>query len=323
MAILITGGAGFLGSHLVDRCVRDGERVIVCDDLSTGRLSNLEGALQTGSVTFVYVDVAAQIDDIYDAVAPAMCEPIERIFHLASPASPQAYGSRPWETLAVNGLGTMSLIELALEWKATMLFASTSEVYGDPLVHPQPEGYFGNVNPIGPRACYDEGKRFGEAAISVAARERGLDGRIIRIFNCYGPRMSIGDGRLIPALLRAARDGTAFPIHGSGLQTRSLTYVDDLVEGILTVMRHPMEQAQPVNLGSEEERSIVEIAAAVAEVTGVAPRIDMLPARPEDPRRRRPDTTLARRLGWSASTPLVDGLRKTYEWLVKEALQYA
>src|SRR5579875_524894 len=153
MAILITGGAGFLGSHLVDRCVRDGERVIVCDDLSTGRLSNLEGALQTGAVTFVY-----------DAVAPAMCEPIERIFHLASPASPQAYGSRPWETLAVNGLGTMSLIELALEWKATMLFASTSEVYGDPLVHPQPEGYFGNVNPIGPRACYDEGKRFGEAA---------------------------------------------------------------------------------------------------------------------------------------------------------------
>jgi nucleoside-diphosphate-sugar epimerase len=166
--------------------------------------------------------------------------------------------------LAVNALGTMAAVELALEHGALLLFSSTSEAYGDPLVHPQPESYFGNVNPVGPRACYDEGKRFGEAAMSVAIRERGLNGRIVRIFNCYGPRMDLADGRLVPALLSAAYAGRPLPIQGTGRQTRSMTYVDDLVEGLLTIAGAPLAAPLPVNLGSEEERSIVEVARLAA-----------------------------------------------------------
>ena len=322
MAVLVTGGAGFVGSHLVDRLVAEGQHVVVCDNLSTGKLANLAGPLGEGSVTFVYLDVASPLDAIRAAIKEATNEPITQIYHLASPASPEAYGAAPWETLAVNGLGTMSLIELALEQGASMLYSSTSEAYGDPQIHPQPESYFGNVNPVGPRACYDEGKRFGEAAMSVAIRERGLDGRIVRIFNCYGPRMDIGDGRLIPSLLAAARDGLPMPIHGTGRQTRSMTYVDDLVEGLLVVAASRFEGVQPVNLGSEEENSVLEIASAVAEVVGIPLVTVNLPERPEDPQRRRPVITLAESLGWSPRTPLVEGLRRTYHWLSNDALDY-
>ncbi|HYZ17520.1 MAG TPA: NAD-dependent epimerase/dehydratase family protein [Candidatus Acidoferrum sp.] len=322
MAVLVTGGAGFVGSHLVDRLVAEGQHVVVCDNLSTGKLANLAGPLGDGSVTFVYLDVASPLDAIRAAIKEATNEPITQIYHLASPASPEAYGAAPWETLAVNGLGTMSLIELALEQGASMLYSSTSEAYGDPQIHPQPESYFGNVNPVGPRACYDEGKRFGEAAMSVAIRERGLDGRIVRIFNCYGPRMDIGDGRLIPSLLAAARDGLPMPIHGTGRQTRSMTYVDDLVEGLLVVAASRFEGVQPVNLGSEEENSVLEIASAVAEVVGIPLVTVNLPERPEDPQRRRPVITLAESLGWSPRTPLVEGLRRTYHWLSNDALDY-
>lgn len=322
MAVLVTGGAGFVGSHLVDRLVAEGQHVIVCDNLSTGRLANLAGPLGEGDVTFVYLDVASSLDAIRAALKEATNEPITQIYHLASPASPEAYGAAPWQTLAVNGLGTMSLIELALEQGASMLYSSTSEAYGDPQIHPQPESYFGNVNPVGPRACYDEGKRFGEAAMSVAIRERGLDGRIVRIFNCYGPRMDIGDGRLIPSLLAAARDGLPMPIHGTGRQTRSMTYVDDLVDGLRVVASAPIEGVQPVNLGSEEENSVLEIAAAVAQVVGIPLATVHLPERPEDPQRRRPVISLAESLGWSPSTPLVEGLRRTYHWLSNDALDY-
>jgi nucleoside-diphosphate-sugar epimerase len=322
MAVLVTGGAGFVGSHLVDRLVAEGEHVIVCDDLSTGRLANLAQPLGAGKVTFVYLDVAAPLAAIEEALAGATKEAITHIYHLASPASPEAYGARPWETLAVNGVGTMSLIDLALARNAAMLFCSTSETYGDPLVHPQPESYFGNVNPVGPRACYDEGKRFGEAAMSVAIRERGLDGRIVRIFNCYGPRMDIGDGRLIPSFLGAVRRGEPLPIHGNGRQTRSMTYVDDLVDGLRVVMKTRFAQVQPVNLGSEEENSVNEIADAIEQMLGTTLARVELPARPEDPQRRRPEITLAQSLGWAPRTTLAEGLRRTYDWLTSDALLY-
>ena len=197
MAVLVTGGAGFVGSHLVDRLLERRELVVVFDNLSTGRLANLASAMSSGRVTFVYADVAQPADAIAKLWREASGERCTQIYHLASPASPEAYGAMPWETLSVNALGTMSLVELALAHRATMLFASTSEVYGDPLEHPQPETYFGNVNPVGPRSAYDEGKRFGEAAMAAAVARRRLDGRLARIFNCYGPRMSRDDGRLM------------------------------------------------------------------------------------------------------------------------------
>jgi nucleoside-diphosphate-sugar epimerase len=320
---LITGGAGFVGSHLVDSCVQRGEHVIVMDNLSTGNLRNLERALKTGRATFVYCDVATTVDRLREEILSVSKEPLGQIYHLASPASPEAYNANPWETLTVNGIGTMSLIELALEHGARMLFTSTSEVYGDPLVHPQPESYFGNVNPIGPRACYDEGKRFGEAAMAVAISGRGLDGRIVRIFNSYGPRMDIGDGRLIPALFAAARDGRPFPIHGTGLQTRSMTYVDDLIAGLLAVQAWKPGGVSPVNLGSEEEYTVLEIAAAFAQTLGIELATVSLPARPEDPQRRKPVTSLARSIGWTAETTLREGLRRSYDWFRTEALQFA
>ena len=319
----MTGGAGFVGSHLVDRLVEEGEHVVILDNLSTGRLANLERSVSSGNATYVYADVASSAEVLRDAVASATDEPLTQIYHLASPASPVAYGAHPWATLAVNAIGTMSLIELALEQRARMLFASTSEIYGDPLVHPQPETYFGNVNPIGPRACYDEGKRFGEAAMSVAIRERGLDGRIVRIFNCYGPRMDLEDGRLIPALLAAIRDRRPMPVHGTGEQTRSMTYVDDLIEGIRIVADAPFRDTRPINLGSEEEYRVVEIARELAAVAGISLVLEALDARPEDPQRRRPDLTNARELGWSPMTTLREGLTQTYAWFIRDALQYA
>lgn len=323
MATLVTGGAGFVGSHLVDRCIERGEQVVVFDNLATGSLRNLASALKSGRATFAYCDVGASTDRLRAEFKKATNEPLAQIYHLASPASPEAYNAHPWETLTVNGLGTMALIELALEHRAQMLFTSTSEIYGDPLVHPQPESYFGNVNPIGPRACYDEGKRFGEAAMSVAIRERGLDGRVVRIFNCYGPRMDIGDGRLIPALFEAAREGKPMPIHGTGLQTRSMTYIDDLIAGLLVVQAWKPRSLSPVNLGSEEEHTVLEIAEAFAQTLGVELKTESFPARPEDPQRRRPVTALAESLGWSAKVTLHEGLRRSYDWFRTEALEYA
>ena len=324
MAVVITGGAGAVGSHLVDRCVAEGEHVLVLDNLLTGRLANIAGAMESGKATFAYCDVGQPLEKFRHVVADALGgEKVTRIFHLASPASPEAYGTHPWETMLVNGVGTMSMIELALEYGAMLLFTSTSEIYGDPLVHPQPEDYFGNVNPVGPRACYDEGKRFGEAAMSVAIAKRGLDGRVVRIFNCYGPRMDIADGRLIPSLLAAAREKQPLPIHGTGDQTRSMTYVDDLIDGLMIVAAWKPAHLQPVNLGGEEETSVNEIAAAVCDVLGIELPTVVLPARPEDPQRRRPNTAFARGLGWAATTSLREGLRRTYDWLSTEALEFA
>ncbi len=323
MLNLITGGAGFVGSHLVNALVDNGDRVIIVDNLSTGHVRNLEYALSSDRATFVYADVAVPYSEMAKLIADTTTSKIDRIYHLASPASPQAYGADPWGTLAVNGLGTMTLIETALHHGSRFLFTSTSEIYGDPLVHPQPESYFGNVDPIGPRSCYDEGKRFGEAVVAAAVRARNLDGRIVRLFNCYGPYMSDGDGRLIPALIEAAQAGRPFPIHGSGRQTRSMTYVSDAVDLIGKVMDWTPAMLAPVNVGNDDERSVEEIAKTLARVAGVEYSVDRLPPREQDPQRRRPDITLARTLGWSPSTSLEDGLFATYHWFCEHRVAFA
>ena len=204
-----------------------------------------------------------------------------------------------------------------------MLYASTSEVYGDPLVHPQPETYFGNVDPIGPRSCYDEGKRFGEAAMAAASRVRGLDARLVRFFNCYGPGMSEADGRLIPALVDAVLEHKPFPIHGTGRQTRSMTYVDDAIALLRIVMETPQPVLAPVNVGNDVEASVEEIARTLAAVAGVEYNPVYLPAREQDPQRRKPDLARAKSLGWTPSTSLRDGLRATYRWFQEARLVYA
>jgi nucleoside-diphosphate-sugar epimerase len=314
MTTIVTGGAGFLGSHLVDALIGRGERVLVLDNLSTGRVSNIESSLATGQATLVEVDVAVHATHLREALRLGKAERVRTIYHLASPASPEAYHADPWGTLAVNAVGTMSLVEIALEQGARFVYSSTSEVYGDPLVHPQPESYFGNVDPIGPRSCYDEGKRFAEATIAAAVRVQGLDARIVRFFNCYGPRMESGDGRLVPELIGAVLAGRKLPIHGTGKQTRSMTYVDDAIDLLLKVVAAELTGLEPVNVGNDDERSVEEIARTLARVVGIAYEPEFRPAREGDPQRRRPELTRARSLGWSPSTPLEVGLRSTYDW---------
>jgi nucleoside-diphosphate-sugar epimerase len=324
MLHLVTGGAGFLGSHLCNALVDSGDRVIIVDNLTTGHVRNLEHAVSSGRATFVFGDVATGPNELAELLRDALSgAQIDRIWHLASPASPEAYGQHPWETLAVNGLATMALIEFALRHRARFLFTSTSEIYGDPLVHPQPESYWGNVDPIGPRSCYDEGKRFGEAAVAAAIRARSLDGRLVRFFNCYGPMMEQGDGRLIPALIDAIQKGKPLPVQGTGKQTRSMTFVDDAIALLMLVMERPQTVLQPINIGNDDERSVEDIARALAAVAGVAPEFAYEPAREGDPQRRKPDLTLARGYGWSPSTPLEEGLRITWRWFKEERLAFA
>lgn len=324
MLTMITGGAGFLGSHLANTLIDAGDRVVIIDNLSSGQIRNLESAISSGRATFVYGDVAAPLADVRALVGTAIgSEKLDRIYHLASPASPEAYGAHPWETLAVNGMATMSLIEIALERDARFLFSSTSEIYGDPLVHPQPEHYFGNVDPIGPRSCYDEGKRFGEAAVATGVRARGLDGRLVRFFNCYGPMMERGDGRLIPTLIDAILKSEPMPIHGTGKQTRSMTYVDDAISLLRLVMEGPQPTLQPINIGNDDERSVEDIARALATVTDTPFEPVYLPGRDQDPQRRRPDMTLARDYDWTPATQLEAGLLKTFQWFKDERLAFA
>lgn len=325
MLHLLTGGAGFLGSHLANAIVNAGDRVIIVDNLSSGHIRNLEHSVSSGRATFVYGDVSLPLESIEALLSDALHGAVfDRIWHLASPASPDAYGARPWETLAVNGLGTMTLIDLALKHGARFLYTSTSEIYGDPLVHPQPESYFGNVDPIGPRSCYDEGKRFGEAAVATAVRARSLDARIVRFFNCYGPMMEIGDGRLVPALIEAIQAGKPLPIQGTGMQTRSMTFVEDAIELLLLVMERPQGPLQPVNIGNDDERSVLEIARTMARAAGVAFKPAFESAREGDPQRRKPDLTLARNVyDWTPSTSLEDGLRLTWQWFTEDRLAFA
>ena len=303
--VLVTGGAGFLGSHVCRRLLEEGNEVLCLDNFLTGRRGNVETL--TGDPRFRVVE-----HDLREPL-PAFEEPISAIMHLASPASPAAYQANPIETLEVGSLGTLHVLELARRLDADLLLASTSEVYGDPEVSPQPESYRGNVSSTGPRSMYDEAKRFSEAATMAFHRTHGLRTRIARIFNCYGPGMSAGDGRAIPDFIRRALDGEPLLVFGDGSQTRSFCYVDDLVDGLLALLRadHP----EPVNIGNPDERTVLEVAELVVSLTGSGSPIEFAPLPEDDPRTRRPDITTAKTLlGWEPRIELEEGLGRTIEW---------
>ena len=310
MRVLITGAAGFVGSHLVDRYLADGHEVIGVDNLSTGDRANLLAAQGDPAFRFVEADLTGEWREISSAVDSGL----DLVLHFASPASPVDYEELALETLAVNSLGTQRCCELAQRMGARLLYASTSECYGDPLEHPQRESYWGNVHSTGPRACYDEGKRYGEAYVSTFARKRGLDGRIIRIFNTYGPRMRPDDGRVVPNFLQQALRGEPLTIYGEGAQSRSFCYVSDLVEGVVRVAAVPGADGSITNLGNPQEHTIREFAQICSEVAGVELRSVARALPEDDPKRRCPDITLAReRFGWEPAVGLREGLRMTYD----------
>jgi UDP-glucuronate decarboxylase len=299
---LVTGAAGFLGSHLVDRLLAEGFEVVGIDNLMTGDLGNLEKAGRDRHFHFQMGDVREPIH-VY----------AELVFNFACPASPVHYQSDPYATLTTSVLGAQRLVEMARGRKCSIVHASTSEVYGDPTVHPQPEGYWGNVNPIGERACYDEGKRCAETLLNDARRAWGVDVRIARIFNTYGPRMAFDDGRVVSNFVVQALRGKPLTLFGDGQQTRSFCYVDDLIEGIVRMSR-PERIDGPVNLGNPEEFTIEELAEEVASQIGQGLSIQRAPLPADDPRQRKPDIARARELlGFSPRVPLAEGLRATID----------
>jgi dTDP-glucose 4,6-dehydratase len=299
---LVTGGAGFLGSHLCDELLRRGHRVICVDNLETGTLKNIEHIRAPG---FVHLNL--------DIIEPYFVEePIDFVYHLASPASPIDYLRLPLHTLKVGSYGTHHTLGLAKKHRARFLLASTSEVYGDPKVHPQPESYWGHVNPIGPRGVYDEAKRYAEALTMAYHRQQGVDTAIVRIFNTYGPRMRPHDGRAIPTFLRQALEDRPLTVYGDGSQTRSFCYVEDEIRGIIALAESGYHM--PVNIGNPDEYTLLELAKAVVEVTRARSEIvfEALPI--DDPQVRQPDITLAREiLGWEPQVILQEGLRRTID----------
>jgi dTDP-glucose 4,6-dehydratase len=307
---VVTGGAGFLGSYVCEALVERGERVLCVDDLSTGSVANLSGLDGNPAFEFLEADVSKGL---------AVDGPVRAVLHLASPASPPDYLDRPLETLDVGSNGTRHALELAGAHGARFLLASTSEVYGDPLVHPQPETYWGNVNPIGPRSVYDEAKRFAEALTMAWHRARGADVAIVRIFNTYGPRLRPGDGRLVSNFLVQALGGTPLTVYGDGSHTRSLCYVDDEVAGILAMLDSGL--TGPVNLGNPDELTVMELAHKVIELTGSSSTIVHEPLPIDDPTRRKPDISVARRqLGWEPRVTLAEGLKRTVHYFVSSGL---
>lgn len=307
MRVLITGAAGFLGSHLADAFLRDGDSVIGVDSFATSSGENLAHLRNEPRFAFFEADVSEGLGEA--------AQPVDLILHFASPASPVDYANSPVATLNVNSRGTEHCCRLAAEHGARLIYASTSEIYGDPLIHPQPESYWGNVNSIGERSCYDEGKRFGEAMVSAYRRAHGIDGRLVRIFNTYGPRMRGDDGRVVPTFVKQALRDEPLTVYGDGTQTRSLCYVDDLVDAILRFARLESPHYPVVNIGSELEVSVTRIAEAIAGYCGVPLRVEPRPLPPDDPARRRPDLSRARQLlGWEPRTSLEDGLRATIAW---------
>jgi nucleoside-diphosphate-sugar epimerase len=310
----ITGVAGFIGSHLCDRLLHEGWEVVGIDNLATGDRRNLHAAKPSGRFCFVEADVAQPWDAWIAPLEAAQRRP-QLVLHLASPASPVHYERLALETLAVNAAGTMHAVACAARSGATLLYASTSESYGDPLEHPQRETYWGHVNPVGIRSCYDESKRYGEAYVTTAVRKLGIDGRVARIFNTYGPRMSADDGRVIPNFCVAALRGAALTIYGDGSQTRSFCFVDDLIEGIVRFASRSGLAGRVLNLGSPEEYTIGRLAEVTARLAGVELRVTARPLPADDPVRRRPDIALARRLlEWEPQTALETGLARTLDY---------
>lgn len=309
MNILVTGGAGFIGSHLCDALLAAGHTVVAVDNCITGSAANVEHLRGHPRFTFVQADVSQPYD------GPGASD-TEAIFHMASPASPVTYRAYSIETMLVNSVGTMNMLRLATERRAKFLVASTSEVYGDPLVHPQTEDYWGNVNPIGLRSCYDESKRFAEAATMEWIRKFDTDARIIRIFNTYGPRNQLDDGRVVPNFITQALRGQPLTIYGDGSQTRSFQYVSDLVDGILKAMFVDNTKGEVFNLGNPGEFTILQFAELVREISGSSSPLDYRPLLfDDDPTRRRPDITRSRaHLDWEPRIPLRQGLEKTIAW---------
>ena len=311
MLAFVTGAAGFVASHVVDRLLRDGWTVVGVDNLCTGDERNLRAARANPQFRFVLADVSEPWE-AWTSALDATHRRADLVMHLASPASPVHYERLALEMLAVNALGTMHAIGFARTHGAKLLYASTSESYGDPLEHPQRETYWGNVNPIGIRSCYDESKRFGEAYVTTAVRKTGVDARIVRIFNTYGPRMQAGDGRVIPNFCVSALHGEPLTVYGDGSQTRSFCYVDDLVDGLVRLATLPGLAGRVVNLGNPGEYTIRQLAEVTARLAGVALHTVDRPLPPDDPTRRRPDITLAQELlGWNPAVALESGLAKT------------
>lgn len=301
--ILVTGGAGFIGSHLCDRLLDDGHEVLCLDNFFTGSKRNIEHLRNSPRFELIR----------HDVVEPILLE-VDRIYNLACPASPVHYQFNPVKTIKTNVVGTLNVLGLAKRVRARILQASTSEVYGDPEVHPQPESYWGHVNPIGPRANYDEGKRVAETLMFSYHRQNGVDIRVARIFNTYGPRMAEDDGRVVSNFVVQALRGEPLTIYGDGSQTRSFCYVSDLVEGLVALMEAE-DFVGPVNLGNPGEFTVRELAETILRMTGSSSHVESHPLPEDDPRQRRPDITLAReRLGWSPSISLEDGLVRTIDY---------
>jgi len=308
--VLVTGGAGFLGSHLCERLLSQGHRVLCVDNFFTGTRRNVEHLLGNARFELMRHDVTLPLS------LPASVEAgIDRIYNLASPASPVHYQHDPVQTTKTNVLGAIHMLELARRTGARILQASTSEVYGDPQVHPQPESYWGNVNPIGVRSCYDEGKRCAETLFFDYHRQHGVDIRVARIFNAYGPRMDPKDGRVVPNFIVQALRGEPITVYGQGRQTRSFCFVDDLVDGLARFMEAEPGGSGPVNIGNPEEFTVRDLATLVIELTGSSSMLAFAPLPSDDPLQRRPDVGAARQMfGWEPRVSLEEGLRKTIDW---------
>jgi UDP-glucuronate decarboxylase len=302
--ILVTGGAGFLGSHLIDRLLEQGHEVLCADNLFTGTKRNVDHLHNHPRFEFMRHDVCF----------PLYVE-VDEIYNLACPASPVHYQHDPVQTTKTSVHGAINVLGLAKRLKCKVFQASTSEVYGDPSVHPQPESYWGNVNPIGPRSCYDEGKRCAETLFFDYHRQHGLPIKVVRIFNTYGPRMHPKDGRVVSNFIMQALAGEDITIYGDGSQTRSFCYVDDLIEGFLRLMASGPDLPGPVNLGNPGEFTMIELAELVLKITGSKSKLKHLPLPADDPKQRRPDITLAKeKLGWEPKVPLAEGLRQTVDY---------
>ncbi len=310
MRVLVTGGAGFIGSHLCDRLVKDGHSVICMDNLVTGAMRNINHLMDNSSFEFIEHDVSRYIEVDGD---------VDYVLHFACPASPVDYQNLPIQTMKVDSLGTLNTIGVAKAKDSAYMQASTSEVYGDPLVHPQTESYWGNVNPIGVRSVYDEAKRFSEALVMAYHRVHGIDTRIVRIFNTYGSRMRIDDGRVVPNFISQALRSQPLTVFGDGKQTRSFCYIDDEVEGIMRLMES--DYHEPVNIGNPGEYNMLELADVILDLTGSESEITFEPLPEDDPKVRCPDITLAKKLlKWEPKVQLRDGLGKTIEYF-REVLE--